>query len=185
MTAETNSNTDQTKADSPAAQDQYQKGLDLAEAGKHTESLECIQQYISSYPDDAEALNDTGAILHCLGRPDEAIEHLTKAKSIQCDSAEITWNLVEACLAAGKTDQAIELFDDMEQMELLNIELLNRTANILLDRDEPAKALKMLEWSQRLLPEQEILEPMIEVVRSKLPENETADANEIAVNTDN
>ncbi len=185
MTAETNLNTDQAQPDSPAVQDQYQKGLDLAEAGKHTEAFECIQQYLSSYPDDAEALNDTGAILHCLGRSDEAVEHLTKAKSIQHDSAEITWNLVEACLAAGKTDQAIELFDDIEQMEILNAELLNRTANILLDRDKPAEALKMLEWSQKLLPEQEILQPMIEVIRSKLSENESADDNEFAVNTDN
>ncbi|MFC1676897.1 tetratricopeptide repeat protein [Planctomycetota bacterium] len=185
MTAKTNSNAEQTKPDSPAAQDQYQKGLDLAEAGKHTQALECIQRYISSYPDDAEALNDTGAILHCMGRSDEAIEHLTKAKKIQTDSAEITWNLAETCLAAGKTDLAIELFDDMEQMNLLNPELLNRTANILLDQDKPAQALKMLEWSKKLLPDQDILGPMIEVVRSKLPENETADANEIAVNIDN
>ncbi len=185
MTVQANSNTDQTKPDSPAAQDQYQKGLDLAEAGKHAEAIECIQQYISSYPDDAEALNDTGAILHCLGRSEEAIEHLTKAKNILPDSAEITWNLAETCLAAGKTDQAIELFDDMEQMELLNVELLNRTANILLDQDKSAKALKMLEWSQKLSPDQEILGPMIEIIRSKLPENENADDNEIAVNTDN
>ena len=174
MTADKNSNADQTQSDCPAAQDQYQKGLDLAEAGRHAEALECIQQYISSYPDDAEALNDTGAILHCLNRFDEAIEHLTKARNIQSDSAEITWNLAEACLSVGKTDQAIELFDDMEQMDLLNAELLNRTANILLDQDKPAQALEILERSQRLLPQQEILEPMIEIVRSKLPENQTA-----------
>ena len=171
MTAERNSNTNQTKPDSPSAQEHYQKGLDLAEAGKHTEALKYIQQHLSSYPDDAEALNDAGAILHCLDRPDEALEYLVKARSIQSDSAEIIWNMVEVCLASGKTDRAIELFNDLEQMGLINPELLNRTANMLLDNDEPTKALKMLEWSQKLLPEQEILQPMIDIVRSKLSEN--------------
>ena len=59
MTMETNSN-------------DYERGLDLAEAGKHTDALACIQKHLQTAPEDVEALNDTGAILHCLGRSEEA-----------------------------------------------------------------------------------------------------------------
>ena len=35
----------------------YQKALDLAEAGKHEEALACIQEYLVSAPNDAEAMS--------------------------------------------------------------------------------------------------------------------------------
>ena len=46
----------------------YEKGLALAEAGEHRQALEQMQEHLRQTPDDAEVLNDTGAILHCLGR---------------------------------------------------------------------------------------------------------------------
>ncbi len=52
----------------------YQKGLELAEAGRHKEAMEYIQKYLAHAPDDGQAVNDAGAILHCLGRSDEAID---------------------------------------------------------------------------------------------------------------
>jgi Flp pilus assembly protein TadD len=64
------------------SQKNYQKALDLAEAGRHEEALGCIQEYLSSSPNNAEALNDIGTILHCLDRSDEAIEHLVKVYSL-------------------------------------------------------------------------------------------------------
>ncbi|UCE50618.1 MAG: hypothetical protein JSW47_10725, partial [Phycisphaerales bacterium] len=71
----------------------YEKALELAEAGKHQEALRYMQEQLRTTGDDAEVLNDTGAILHCLGRSDEAIDHILRARSIQNDSAEIVWNL--------------------------------------------------------------------------------------------
>ena len=53
--------------------DNYQKGVGLAEAGRHEEALRCMQEHLRRVPHDAKALNDSGAILHCLTRPDEAI----------------------------------------------------------------------------------------------------------------
>ena len=80
----------------------YQRGLELAEAGRHTEALDCIQEHLRTAPDDAQALNDAGAILHCLGRSDEAINHFIKARAMQSDSPEIDWNLVEAYLTVAE-----------------------------------------------------------------------------------
>ncbi len=149
----------------------YQKALDLAEAGRHEEALVCIQEYLHSSPNNAEALNDTGAILHCMNRSDEAIKHLVKARNLQPDSAEIIWNLSEIYLAVGKTKEAIELFDDMKRMGILNAEVLNRTAEILINAGNLSDALKILNRSLELSPNQEILKPMIEVIRRKMTEN--------------
>ena len=165
----------------------YEKGLELAEAGKHQEALEHMQEHLHKTPDDAEVLNDTGAILHCLGRSDEAIDHFVKARSTGNDSAETLWNLAEAYLATGKASEAAQIFDDMDRMSLLNADLLNRTADVFLNQDNKAGALEMLLRSLRIWPDQEILHPMVDVIRSKRPkvaffcdENATGTVNEIA-----
>jgi tetratricopeptide (TPR) repeat protein len=147
----------------------YERGLELAEAGKYQEALACMQDHLRTTGGNAQVLNDTGAILYCLGRSNEAIEHFVKALSHQEDSAEIVWNLVEAYLAVGKANEAMQLFDNMEQMSILNVDVLNRTANIFLEQNNKANAIEILLRSLQSLPNQEILRPMIEVIRSKRP----------------
>ena len=147
----------------------YQRGLELADAGQYQEALGFIQEHLNRAPEDAEALNDVGAILHCLGRSDEAIKNLIQAKKFKNDSGEILWNLTEAYLAASRPQEAIRLFDDMARMNILNPDLLNRTANALLNQDNKADAIETLLRSLQIAPNQEILKPMVEVIRSKRP----------------
>ena len=147
----------------------YQTGLQLAEAGRYQEALPHIQEHLRATPDDAQALNDVGAIRHCLGRSEEAISHFVKANTLKADSVEIVWNLVEAYLAVGRPQEAVKLFDSMEQMRVLNPDVLNRAANIFLNQDNKADAIESLHRSLQILPNQEILRPMIEVIRNKRP----------------
>ena len=161
----------QTQNDAFGSLNDYQKALELAEVGRHEEALACIQEYLGSAPNDAEAMNDTGTILYCLDRSDEAINYLVKARDLQPDSAEIIWNLSETYLAVGKATEAMELFDDMDRMGILNADVLNRTAEVLLNEDNLIDALDILHRSLELSPEQEILQPMIEVIRHRMAEN--------------
>lgn len=147
----------------------YERGLELAEAGNYHQALACMQEYLRTAPDDAQVLNDTGAILHCLGRSSEAIEHFVKARRLRSDCAEITWNLVEAYLATCRANEATQLFDDMQRMGILNVDVLNRTANIFLEQNNKGEAIETLLRSLRIWPKQDILRPMIEVIRSKRP----------------
>lgn len=147
----------------------HQKSLELAEAGKYQEALACIQEHLCTAPDDAQALNDAGAILYCLGRSGEAIDHFVKARNLQGDCADILWNLVEGYLAVGRVKEAVQLFDDMERMGILKAEVLNRAANAFLAQDNKAGAIEILQRSLEISPEQKILQPMIEVIRSKMP----------------
>jgi len=155
--------------------DEYQKVVESAEAGRHADALTFIQEYLVSTPKDAEALNDAGAILHCLGHSDEAINHLLKARSVQPDSAEIIWNLSETYLAAGKAEEAMELFDDMERMGILNVDVFNRTADVLLKKGNLIAAAKMLRRSLEMSPGQNILKPMVEVIDRKIAETVSSD----------
>jgi Flp pilus assembly protein TadD len=166
-----NTKTSHKKNDEPVASKKYQKALDLAEAGKHSEALECIQKYLDESPDNAEIWNDTGAILYCLNRSNEAIEHFIKANELQPDSAEIIWNLSEAYLSEGKTKEAIALFDAMEKLGILNAEIINRTAEILINAGEISDAHKLLTKSLEISPNQSILHPMLEVINRKMAEN--------------
>ena len=147
----------------------YEKGLKLAEAGQHQEALNCMQEYLQTAPDDAQAMNDIGAILYCLGRSDEAIDYLVRALNLKNDSAEIIWNLVEVYLAAGRPNDAAAFFDRMEQMRILNPDILNRTANVFLNQNNKGDAIEMLLRSLQICENQEILKPMIQIIRSKRP----------------
>jgi len=149
----------------------YQKGLDLAETGKLAEALECFQKYLDSSPNNAEILNDIGAIFHCMHRSNEAIKYFLKANELKPGSAEILWNLSETYLATGQAKQAAELFDEMQKLSILNAEVLTRTAEIMVNAGELADALKILNKSIELWPNQSMLLPMIETINSKMAEN--------------
>ena len=147
----------------------HQRGLELAEAGKHQEALKCIQQHLKTAPDDPEALNDAGVILHCLNRSQEAIDSIVKAKNLQTDNPEIIWNLAEAYLADGQPERVQTLFDDMERTGILNADVLNRTADAFLQKNNKGGAVETLLRSLQILPEQQILTDMLEVIKSKRP----------------
>ena len=147
----------------------YEKGLQLAGAGKYQDALACMLEHLRTSPQDAQILNDIGAILHCLGRTSEAIDHFVRARSLRKNSTEIVWNLVEAYLAAGKAGEAALLFDEMERMNVLNVDVLNRTANLFVNQNNKAGAIETLLRSLRLHPGQELLQPMLNVIRSKRP----------------
>ena len=147
---------------------EYREALALAEAGRSEEALVCIQEYLASTPNDAEALNDTGAILFSLGYTEEAVNHLVKARQLFPEAAEIIWNLAETYLALNKPKSAMTLFDDMQQMGILSADVLNRTADVCLNNNDLADAILMLERSLEISPDQDVLHPMIDVIRGKM-----------------
>ena len=145
----------------------YEKAMILAENGHFQEALDLVENHLQESPDDAEALNDAAVLLHCMERSDEAIEKLNHARELVGDKPEIIWNLVEAHLALAQAEQARPLLTLMERQETINVDVLNRAANTLLNQEKFDDALDMLNWSLRLCPDQEILKPMIEVIHHK------------------
>ncbi len=146
----------------------HEMGLRLAEEGRYAEGLAQIREHLRLFPKDVGALNDAGVILYCMGDNEGAINCLEKAKAhcSESEATEINWNLCEAYLGAGFPGLAMKLFDEMERQEILNPDLLNRGANAFLGQEMYGHAIELLVRSLEMMPSQEILEPMIEVIRS-------------------
>ncbi len=149
--------------------EKYEKSVILAEQGRYEEALACVIEYLQTSPEDAEALNDAGALLHCLGQSGQAIDYLLKARQLDGDNPQILMNLIEISIAAGKPGEAEALFDQAQGAGILNPELLNRTAKLFLDQGNKAGAVEVLLRSMSCWPGQEILEHMLTVIKSKRP----------------
>jgi predicted Zn-dependent protease len=103
----------------PVASKKYQNGAGFGRAGKLSEALDSHPpKYLDESPNNAENSECHRAIHYCLHRTDEAIEHFIKAKELQPNLRHL-WNLAEAYLS-GKAKQAVELFDAMEKLGILN-----------------------------------------------------------------
>jgi tetratricopeptide (TPR) repeat protein len=149
--------------------DCYDRGQELAEAGKYREGLDCICEHLRTSPQDVQALNDAGVILHCLGRSEDAVAYLTKAWVLSGDNGQVAWNLAETYLACGKADEAAAMFDAMERLGVLNVDVLNRVAAMLLDQGKMGPALEVLLRSQRVWPGQQVLASALQVILAKRP----------------
>jgi glycosyltransferase involved in cell wall biosynthesis len=147
----------------------YHRGLALVEQGKHAEAVGPLMEHLSANPHDAQAMNDTGAVLYCLGRLEEAARCLERAFALQPASAEVIWNLVEIYLALGQPGKLLPLLPLMASAKILTPDLLNRAANACLDSNDTAGAMEMLLYSLRIAPNQDILRPMVDVIRNRRP----------------
>ena len=149
----------------------HESYMKLAETGRHQEALDQVRTFLREHPQDHQAWNDCGAILFCLRQVEDAIVAFEKARNLSGDavSAEIYWNLSEAYLDGGYPGMAVQQFDVMEKLGLLSADLLNRTADAFLKQESFGGAMEMLLRSLEVNPQQEILQPMLEIVRTKRP----------------
>ena len=102
---------------------EYIQAVELAEAGQYEQALQQMQLYLKTHPTDGEALNDTGTILFCMHRGQEAIDYFLRARSCsQGDTlGQVIFNLCEAYLAEDQPDKAVGLLNSMESMEILDV----------------------------------------------------------------
>jgi tetratricopeptide (TPR) repeat protein len=148
---------------------QYEQALTLADSGQHEQALRLILSYLNSHPTDAQALNDAGTILYCLKRGREAIGFLEKAMhfSSEAQRQQISWNLCEVYLTESYPEKAMELFGKMQKWGTLNADTVNRTAELFVNQNKVGKAVQALSLSTRMVTNQRVLEPMIQLLRSK------------------
>lgn len=150
-------------------QRQYEQALNLAESGQYEQALDAFMTYLKGSPDDGKAYSDVGTILFCLQRGQEAVRYFENALQL-CqgdEKSQVYWNLCEVYIQDGNPDKAVEIFNLMHREELLNPDMVNRTANCFLRQNNLGKAMEILRLSLKISPQQEILKPMLQAIRAK------------------
>jgi len=146
----------------------YEKGLDAARCGDWHEALTCLRRHLNDAPEDARAWNDAGVVLFTLGRLNEAIESLERAKDLECEPTCVDYNLFCACIAAKKPQEALDRFEAMLSSGLVDEDKLHEAVSMLLQHSEHAAAAELLVRAGKWLPGRH-LDDLLQQVRLRRP----------------
>jgi type IV pilus assembly protein PilF len=92
----------------------YNLGLQAQQSGNIQEALSEFQRAVETDPDNADAQNALGILLHLsFRRHAEAIEHYNKALEVRPTFSEARTNLANVYLDQGQYDQAIKLYEQV------------------------------------------------------------------------
>jgi tetratricopeptide (TPR) repeat protein len=92
----------------------YNLGVQAQQAGNIQEALNEFQRAVDQDPDNADARNALGILLHIsFRRPAEAIEHYEKALEVRPNFSEARTNLANVHLDQGRYDEAIKLYEQV------------------------------------------------------------------------
>jgi len=95
-------------------------------------------------PEHPDALNLMGTVLLQLGHADEAVDHLARAARKMKDHPGVHGNLGQACVAAGRYEQAREAFRKASRLEPGNVHYRLGTATALALQGQLAEAGTLL-----------------------------------------
>ncbi|MDY7230884.1 social motility TPR repeat lipoprotein Tgl [Hyalangium rubrum] len=101
-----------TEKERQSADIHYNLGIQAQQAGNIQEALSEYQKAVTLDPENADARNALGLVLHeSFRRPVEAIEHYEKALELRPNFSEARTNLANVHLAQGRYDEAIKLYE--------------------------------------------------------------------------
>jgi protein O-GlcNAc transferase len=93
---------------SKSAVSEHNRGLALAQAGRHTEAIDCFRRAIHSQPDFFAAHANLGTLLADQGRAEEARAALQMAVSVNPDNSAVHNNLANLLTSLGQLDLAVD-----------------------------------------------------------------------------
>ncbi|WP_224362014.1 social motility TPR repeat lipoprotein Tgl [Hyalangium versicolor] len=103
-----------TQREQESAEIRYNLGVQAQQAGNIQEALSEFQRAVEFDPENADAQNALGILLHLsFRRPAEAIEHYEKAIEIRPNFSEARTNLANVRLDQGQYDEAIKLYEQV------------------------------------------------------------------------
>jgi tetratricopeptide (TPR) repeat protein len=91
----------------------------------HKEGLELIEQALAMTPDNGAVLDSMGWALHKVGRQQEALEHLERARQ-RVQDGEVELHVGEVLAALGRTEEAMEVWQKAAERFPDNADLKER-----------------------------------------------------------
>lgn len=103
-----------TEKEQQSADIHYNLGVQAQQSGNIQEALSEFQRAVEMDPDNADAQNALGILLHLsFRRHAEAIEHYQRAIEVRPNFSEARTNLANVYLDQGQYDQAIKLYEQV------------------------------------------------------------------------
>ena len=103
-----------TEKERQSSEIHYNLGVQAQQSGRIQEALSEYQRALELDPDNADARNALGILLHVsYRRPAEAIEHYQKALEVRPNFSEAKTNLANVYLDQGQYDEAIKLYEQV------------------------------------------------------------------------
>lgn len=95
------------------ADNSYQMGVYHQQQGHMQDALRELQKSLELNPDNPEALNAMGLVLHLsFNRPEEAVRHYKRALEVRPSFSEAKTNLANVYLSQSRYDEAIKLYEE-------------------------------------------------------------------------
>ncbi|SFC64431.1 tetratricopeptide repeat-containing sulfotransferase family protein [Tropicimonas isoalkanivorans] len=128
---------------------EYKRALALQQAGRLEEARAVYAGILAVVPKSPEVHFNMGRIAQRLGRPDDAVRHLTAARALKPAEPAILAALSESLLAAGRGEEALATYESLIQKAPKDVRyridkafLLQRLGDFDAAEKELRKALK-------------------------------------------
>jgi regulator of sirC expression with transglutaminase-like and TPR domain len=128
------------------------RGIALAELGRHTEALACIDAVTRLRPDDPTTLVNRGSLLVQLGRPIEALADYDRAIALRPDQAPIHCNRANLLMDLLRPAEALADYDRALALRPDHAPNVADRGNALLALGRPAEALAAYDAALRMDP---------------------------------
>jgi len=124
-------------------QERCVRALGMIGLGLHADAERLLANVLEQNPDNAFALDRIATCRMRLGRPEEAIEPLTRLVERGAAQPGSWFNLGECLAAAGRADEALGAFERAAAADPRQPVFLRRLAEVLAGRGEDARAAEL------------------------------------------
>lgn len=135
-----------------AAQEEFQRALDLFRSERYDETLKLLAGLESRYPENFDVQQLTAIVLELSGRVEKANLHFRRSVELSPDSAMARANLGTSLLRLGKESEAVEQFREALRLQSDNVTAHYNLGTIYLRRLQFPEALPLLERTYQLQP---------------------------------
>jgi tetratricopeptide (TPR) repeat protein len=127
-------------------------GDTLGRLGRKEEAMAIFEEVLRTRPDDAEVLNDLGALYVLSGRADEARELLERAVRLKPEKAEFHNNLGNAWRALEQFEPALAAYRRARELNPQSVTARYNVGQTLAELGRHSEAVDELREGQRLSP---------------------------------
>jgi protein O-GlcNAc transferase len=130
-----------------------QQAVEHQKSGRLLEARQIFERILAEDPDHVDALHMMGVLAIQEGRPETAVELITRAIAMNDSVAAFHGNLGSALAALKRRDEAILSFQRAIGLDPGDLDARNNLANVLMDHSLPEAALAQHRENIRLSPD--------------------------------